>query len=91
MLVGTSKSVCMIQGKWADGQPLNYQAWDECPRLSVIKVSYDEIRNERSYDDDRPVAAIPKSAEMFRIGNENSEVLLYRDERGETRSIMISD
>lgn len=38
-LEGRPKSVCVIEGKWADGSYFRYETWDACSKMDVRAVT----------------------------------------------------
>lgn len=90
---GTAKTICVIEGKWADGQQFRYEAWDTCADMAMRRTSYAEFKDEESYgnEDDPNVTDIPEKSEVFEVSNGSSSVLLFRDGKGVMREIMISD
>lgn len=92
--IGTSKSICVIKGRWRDGQPFRYEAWDECNRMVMREARMKSVRTtvplgERKRD--TQVSDIPRNAQVFEISNGYSRVLVFRDVDGNTREILSGD
>lgn len=90
---GTAKTICVIEGKWADGEYFRYEAWDRCADMSMRRTSHADFKDEESYGnvDDPKVTDIPEKSEVFEVSNGSSSVLLFRDRKGVMREITISD
>ena len=93
MLEGRSKSICVIQGKWADGAPFRYEAWDSCDKMQMRNVTEKDYKDAPSLgeDDKFTVADIPPRAEVIEISNGVSTTLVFRDRRGIQREILSQD
>lgn len=89
---GTPKTICIIRGRWADGESLRYEAWDECSEMTLRHIAASEYRNAPSLGEgDTGVKDTPTGAEVFEISNQYSSVLLFRDKKGVKRTIMTGD
>ncbi|MFC7538134.1 hypothetical protein ACFQPG_12300 [Sphingomonas sp. GCM10030256] len=89
---GTPKTICVIEGRWADGDPFRYEAWDSCTNMTVTRVppkSHDQVIEQvlgpnRTFN-------VPAGSEGFHVGNDYSTVWLFRNKKGEMEEILISD
>lgn len=90
--IGFDRPACTITGKWDDGEPLRYRAWDSCRKLTIKRVAPkpDVQIVEQVHGVDRTFT-IPAGSEGLLVGNGNSQVWLYRDERGDLEEILVSD
>lgn len=90
---GSPKTICVIEGLWADGQPFRFEAWDQCHKMEVRRVNVDQYAGSPSLGekDDYEVTDIPVGAEVLEVGNEHSVVLLFRDREGVMRQILVRD
>lgn len=90
---GTAKTICVIEGKWANGEYFRYEAWDSCAEMSMRRTSHAEFKTEESYgnEDDPKISDIPAKSEVIEMSNGSSSVLLFRDRGGVMREITISD
>lgn len=93
LLVGRPKTICVIEGKWADGAPFRYEGWDNCGKMHVRSVTEKEYKEAPSLGEhnDVTVADIPQRAEVLEISNEFSTTLVFRDRRGIQREILSGD
>lgn len=89
---GKPKTVCVIEGKWNDGNFFRYQAWDTCNKINVSWVAPKSVPQtvEQIHGPDKTFV-IPAGSEGFHIGNDYSIVWIYRDSAGQTQEILISD
>lgn len=92
-LEGRPETICIIEGKWADGEPLRFQTWDTCGKMHVRAVSEKDYKDAPSLgdDDDYSVADIPRGSEVLEISNGVSTTLVFRDRNGEQREILTRD
>lgn len=89
---GTAKTVCVIKGKWADGELFRYETWDECKQMHIRRASKETIRMAIPHGDtDAKTTDIPPNAEVFEISNNYSQVLVFKDASGVTREILSGD
>ncbi len=90
---GTAKTVCVIEGKWADGEFFRYEAWDKCADMAMRRTTKTEFKDAPSLgdDDDYEVADIPDGSEVIQINNDYSSVLLFRDGKSNMRTILVGD
>lgn len=93
VFTGTAKTICVIEGEWADGEYFRYEAWDRCAEMTMRRTSRKEFKNEESYgnEDDPQITDTPLKAEVLELTNGSSSVLLFRDRKGVMREITISD
>ena len=91
--LGTAKTVCVIEGKWADGELFRYEAWDKCADMSMRRATKAEFKDAPSLgnNDDYEVTDIPDGSEVIQINNDYSSVLLFRDGKGVMRTILVGD
>ncbi|HEY0027419.1 MAG TPA: hypothetical protein VGC35_06075 [Allosphingosinicella sp.] len=92
-LEGRAKTVCVIEGKWADGEPFRYEGWDTCNELQVSSASLADYKDwrPRGGEGSLTVADIPQGAETIEISNDFSSVLVFRDRDGEMKEVLIRD
>ena len=92
-LEGRPKTICVLEGKWADGSYLRYEAWDTCYKMRVRVVSEKDFRDAPSLGDDdhHSVADIPRGSEVLEITNGVSTTLIFRDRHGIQREILTRD
>lgn len=91
-LTGTPKLVCVIEGRWADGEPLRFESWDACPLMHVRPATLEELRGHGTRGQSTAgFSDIPEGAEVLEFSNEYSSVLVFRDAKGRTREILIRD
>lgn len=90
---GSEKTICVIQGRWRNGEPFRFEAWDECSEMRLRRVPAEEYRQARSLGTNRDytVADIPAGAEVLEVSNGYSSVLLFNDRRGVMREILSRD
>lgn len=90
---GSSKTICVIEGQWADGLPVRYEAWDRCSAMKVRRVTAKQYVGSPSLGayDDFEITDIPPGSDVLEVGNEHSVILLFRDRKGVMREIMIRD
>lgn len=90
---GRAKTICQIEGKWADGQPFFYDAWDSCAEMKVNPASLADYEGwaPRGPKGSPTVADIPQGSEVIEINNGVSSVLIYRDRRGDIREVLVRD
>jgi len=90
---GRPKTICQIEGKWADGQPFNYDAWDTCKKIMVKAASLAEYKDwaPRGRKGALTVSDIPAGTEVVEISNDYSSVLVFRDRRGNVQDVLIRD
>ncbi len=91
--LGTAKTVCVIEGKWADGELFRYEAWDKCADMSMRHATKAEFKDAPSLGDadDYEVADIPDGSEVIQINNDYSSVLIFRDGKSVMRTILVGD
>lgn len=92
-LEGRPKQICVIAGKWADGEPFRYETWDACSEMHVRAVTEAEYKDAPSLgsDDQYSVADIPRGSEVLEISNGFSAALIFRDRDGVQREILSKD
>lgn len=91
-LEGRPKTICVIEGKWADGEPFRYDAWDTCSKMNVRSVSEKDYRDAPSLGNDQyGVADIPRGSEVLELENGVSKTLVFRDRDGVQREILSGD
>lgn len=92
-LSATDRPSCLLVGEWPGGAPLQYLAWDACDKLTVRRVTFEEVRGEPSLgiNDHVTVADIPPGAPIVEVSNGASTVILFPDRDGVTQEILISD
>jgi hypothetical protein len=90
---GSAKTICVIEGKWADGELFRYEAWDECSEMRIRRVPEASYRGAPSLgaSKDYTVADIPAKSEVLELSNGYSRVLLFRDRRGIMQEILSGD
>lgn len=90
---GTPKTVCVIEGKWIDGEPFRYETWDSCREMTMRRATAAEYAGQRPRGSNKSVtvADIPPKGEVFEISNDFSSVLVFRDRAGVQREILIRD
>lgn len=90
---GTSKTICVIEGKWKDGEYFRFEAWDGCSEMRMRRLPAAEIRNASSLGErrDHTAADVPQGAEVIEVSNDYSTVLLFRDAAGVMREILSRD
>lgn len=90
---GTPRTICVIEGNWADSQPFRYDAWDECSKMNVRRATAKQYAGAPSLgeNDEYEVTDIPPDSDVLEIDNNYSTVLLFRDRKGIMREIMIGD
>lgn len=90
---GTPRTICVIEGEWADSQPFRYDAWDECSKMNVRRASAKQYAGAPSLgeNDEYEVSDIPPGSEVLEVDNTYTTVLLFRDRKGVMREIMIGD
>lgn len=89
---GTSKTICVIEGQWADGEPFRYEAWDRCAAMTITRVpptDRDQVV-EQVLGPNRTFT-VPAGSEGFHIGNDYSTVWVFRNRQGEVEEMLISD
>lgn len=87
-----NNNVCVIDGKWSDGAPLHYKAWDKCAKMSIYHPTKSYLKDAVSLLDGEPdIKVIPKGTELFRVENGVSTVLVFRDRKGNVKSITTGD
>lgn len=93
MFEGRPKTICVIEGKWADGAPFRYEAWDSCGKMHMRAVTEKEFKGAPSLgEDDRySVADIPPGSQVFELNNGISTTLVFRDRKGVQREILSGD
>ena len=93
LLEGRPKTICVLEGKWADGSFLHYEAWDTCDKMHVRVVSEKDYKDAPSLGDDDHynVADIPRGAEVLELTNGVSTTLIFRDRHGIQREILTQD
>ena len=93
IFAGSAKTICVIEGKWADGEHFRFEAWDECRAMRMRRVPESGYRGAPSLgaSKDYTVADIPPGAEVLEVSNDYSSVLLFRDRRGAMREILSRD
>lgn len=81
MFEGRPKTTCVIEGKWADGLPFRYEAWDSCGKMHVRAFTEKDYKNAPSLgdDDQYSVADIPRGSEVLEPNNGVSTALIFRD------------
>lgn len=92
-LEGRPKTICVIEGKWADGSPFRYEGWDTCNELRVSSASLADYKDwePRGRRGSPTVADIPLGTETIEITNDFSSVLIFRDRNGEMKEVLIRD
>lgn len=92
-LQGQPKTICVIEGKWADGEPFRYEGWDTCKEMQVSSASLAQYkgREPRGRKGSPTVADIPPGTETIEISNDFSSVLVFRDADGEMQEVLIRD
>lgn len=92
-LKGHSKTICVIEGKWADGGFFRYEAWDICGKMRVRAVSGKDYKDAPSLgsEDQYGVGDIPRGSEVLEITNDVSTTLVFRDRNGTQREILTRD
>lgn len=90
---GRAKTICEIEGKWADGQPFFFDAWDSCAEMKVNPASLADYEGwaPRGPKGSPTVSDIPQGSEVIEINNGVSSVLIYRDRRGDVREVLVRD
>ena len=92
VLIGRPKNVCVLEGKWADGEPFRYQAWDSCSKITIEWVA--PVRRPQTvnqvYGRDRTFV-IPAGRDGYKISNDSSGVWLFRNNDGEVEEILVRD
>jgi len=90
---GSPKTICVIEGKWADGQPFSYDAWASCKEMTVKAASMANYKDwaPRGPKGALTVADIPAGTEVIEISNDYSGVLIFRDRRGNMQEVLIRD
>lgn len=90
---GRPKTICVIEGKWSDGQPFTYDTWDTCAEIKVHAASLAEYEGwaPRGPKGAKTVVDIPAGSEVIEISNDFSSVLIYRDQRGDIQEVLIRD
>ena len=93
ILRGKLKVICVIEGKWSNGDDLRYEAWDACSKMRVRTVPRSEYAGAVALGnkDDVGVADIPANSEVLELSNDFSGVLIFRDRNGAVREIMTRD
>lgn len=93
ILLGRAKTICVIEGKWASGEPFRYEGWDSCAKLTVTPAKLGDYKDwpARGGKGALTVADIPAGAETIEVSNGASSVLVFRDAHGETRDVLIRD
>jgi hypothetical protein len=93
MLEGRAKTICVIEGSWADGEPFRYEGWDTCKELRVTSASLTEYKDwrPRGRKGSLTVADIPPGTETIEISNDFSSVLVFRDGNGEMQEVLVRD
>lgn len=93
VFAGKSKTICVIEGKWLDGDEFRYEAWDKCSALNLTRGTQAQFVSVRPRGTDKRFSGqdIPAGAEVFEISNEYSSVLVFRDQYGIQREIMTRD
>lgn len=92
-LQGSPKTICVIEGKWADGEHFRYEAWDTCKEMQVTSAKLADYKGwePRGRKGSPTVADIPPTAEPIEISNGFSSVLVFRDRDGEMKEVLIRD
>lgn len=92
-LEGRPKTICVIEGKWADGEYFRYEGWDKCSEMRVSSASLADYKDwePRGPKGSLSVADIPPGAETIEISNDFSSVLVFRDRNGELQEVLIRD
>lgn len=87
------KVVCALKGEWADGEPFHYQSWDTCSKTKVRRGNQATYAAERPRGSDKRLSGkdIPAGGEVIEVSNDHSVVIVFRDEGGRTREILIRD
>lgn len=90
---GSAKLICVIEGKWRDGEPFRYEAWDACSKMRMRRPSMNEYKSAHSLgvNNDYSVVDIPDEGDVVEVSNESSSVLLFRDKDGVMREILSRD
>lgn len=89
---GSNSRVCIIEGRWSDGEPFRYQAWDACEKMTmkwVAPMPSPEMVEQVNGTNRRFV--VPAGSESFHIGNDLSVVRVFRNFKGELEEILVSD
>jgi hypothetical protein len=90
---GSAKTICVIEGKWKDGEYFRFEAWDECSEMRMRRLPAAELQDVRSLGDrsDHTAADVPQGAEVIEMSNDYSTVVLFRDTAGIMREILSRD
>lgn len=90
---GTPKTICVIKGQWADGNDFRYETWDSCSNMQIVRGTQANYADAISLGDDERFtgADIPTGSEVIEISNDFSSVIVFRDNAGRTREILIHD
>lgn len=90
--IGVGRPVCTITGKWDDGEPLRYEAWDSCRKLTIKRVApQPNVQVVKQVHGMNRTFTVPAGREGLLVGNGDSQVWLYRNKRGGLEEILISD
>lgn len=92
-LEGRPKTICVIDGKWADGEYFRYETWDACNKMRVRTASEKDYKGTPSLgsSDCYSVADIPRGSEVLEISNGVSATLVFRDRKGIQHEILTGD
>ncbi len=93
VFTGTPTTNCLIKGAWSDGSAFRYEAWDTCRAMHMKRVKAADFAGAPALgiDDHYEVSDIPPGSEVLWLSNYSSTVLLFRDNEGITREILIGD
>ena len=92
VFTGTPKTICLIEGKWRDGKPFRYEAWDSCPSMRMRRATRKELLQSVALgDSDQVPSTLPAQAEVIEISNAYSRTLLFRDRNGHLKHILVGD
>lgn len=89
---GTAKTICVLEGSWADGESFRYEAWDRCDKITIewVRAKSTPQTVEQVHGRNKTFV-IPAGSEGFIVANDHSRVWLFRDKEGEVQEILISD
>jgi hypothetical protein len=90
---GSAKTICVIEGKWKDGEYFRFEAWDGCSEMRMRRLPAAEVQNAGSLGEsrDHTAADVPPGSEVIEVSNDYSAVLLFRDATGTMREILARD
>ena len=93
VLHGQPKTICVLQGSWADGEPLRFETWDECSKMRVSSARPKDYRDAPQLGDGDKATAedIPENAEVLQVSNDFSTVLIFREAAGKVQELLVKD